>query len=400
MNIPQRRKLEWSVIILILPLGVVMMMCVGQLAIRMAPTWTVNGEMNSSIDPESAPKESALVVPPISSDILTPVSWWDTFLTPSADSDGSFVFPPFIKFEPSASPTVTASVSPTESPTIAVTRTPTVTATTPSVTVTGTKKATNTPTPTYTYTPTLTPTNTLSPTPTYTYTPTLTPTDTPSPTPSYTPTPSPTPSICTDTSANNNGGPLPCIYPVVSTPAGSQVSVPGNVNVGAPNGSVSSPASGTYFVINLGGTPVIVNGPSDTAYDLVYYEWLNPSPTINLDSVIVGISTDPNGASFYVVFNWGDNIVDTNTNINMGNLPATPAGCTDVECDNQTINTSNLTPTPPSPGGILIDVDNASSAPPTGSYQYLVIQAPVGDDDGGLDIDSVQVIEVPPVPTP
>jgi hypothetical protein len=82
VNSNQKRR-DWSIIIFILPLGLVMMMCVGQLAVRMSPNWSVSGEMNSSLDPESAPKQNALIVPPISSDILTPMSWWDTF--PHAD---------------------------------------------------------------------------------------------------------------------------------------------------------------------------------------------------------------------------------------------------------------------------------------------------------------------------
>src|SRR5689334_22016932 len=100
MKVMQQRKRDWNIIIFILPLGVVMMMCVGQLAIRTAPSWTVDADMRSSLDPETAPKQNALIVPPISNDILAPMSWWDTFLTPSTDSGGGIVFPPFITFEP------------------------------------------------------------------------------------------------------------------------------------------------------------------------------------------------------------------------------------------------------------------------------------------------------------
>src|SRR6187551_3493424 len=135
-DLKQKRR-DWGLIILILPLGVVMMMFVGQLAIRMAPSWSVAGEMNSSLDPETAPKQNALIIPPISSDILTPMSWWDTFLTPSGDSGGGVVFPPFITFEPSLTPTSTVSASPT---TPSLSATPSITATPPLPTWTPTKK--------------------------------------------------------------------------------------------------------------------------------------------------------------------------------------------------------------------------------------------------------------------
>jgi hypothetical protein len=183
-------------------------------------------------------------------------------------------------------------------------------------------------------------------------------------------------------------------------PQGTLITPPPDVNVGLPDDKVESISNGTYFVLYLDGTPLFVNGPSDTNYDLVYYEWLNPSPTIYLDTVIVGITNDPTGASFYIVFHWGDNQPDTNSNIDYNNLTSAPNGCTDLECDNQSIDTSNLTPTAPAFGGILIDVDNAASAPPIGTYEYIVIQAPPADTDGGTDIDSVQITEVPAAPTP
>jgi hypothetical protein len=408
MNMTQdKRRRDWSIIILMLPLGVAMMMCVGQQAIRMSPNWSVSGDMNSLLDPESAPRQNALVVPPISSDILTPVTWWETFLTPSNENDTVVVFPPFITFEPSASPTVTASPtgSTTPSPTAtSLTATPTPTTPTPTK-----KPDDSTPTPPTTcqnpsasnfggplpcvFPPTTCTdplaTNNGGPLP-CTYPPTTCTdplaTNNGGPLPCVYP-----PTTCTDPLANNNGGPLPCIYPVTSTPVGAVTAVPGGYNYGTPSGGAAVIPDGYYVVINL-PTPIVVNGPSDTNYDFVYYE-LAASPGVNMDRVILSISK--NNIDYYVVFNWGDGIPDTNSNV--GDV----AGAED---DNQPINSSELHGTAPQDTGILVDVDNAPSNPPTGNYNYLAIQVPtpapaaVPPNNGtdGADVNSVEVIEVAP----
>ncbi|HET7145362.1 MAG TPA: hypothetical protein VFI68_15180, partial [Anaerolineales bacterium] len=152
-------------------------------------------------------------------------------------------------------------------------------------------------------------------------------------------------------------------------------------NTGAPDGSLGTISDGSYIVINLSPSPIIVNGPSDTNYDFVYYE--QPSgPGIQMDRVILSISTD--NTTYYVVFNWGDGNSDANSNISN----VAPEG------DNQPINSSQLY----GATGVLVDVDNASSHPPVGSYQYLAIQAPSPGSSDDLVMDSVQVIEVTPTP--
>ena len=158
-------------------------------------------------------------------------------------------------------------------------------------------------------------------------------------------------------------------------------------------------SDGTYVVIDLGtGNGVQVNGTSDTNYDLVYYE-MPGCGSICMDQVVIGISNDPNGNTYYVVFNWGDGTPDMNTNV--GDVAGT-------EVDNYAIPTSELYGTPPYQNGILIDVDSASSNPPIGLYQYLVLLEvepanPADDIDGddGADIDAIQIVEVAnPTATP
>jgi hypothetical protein len=382
-NIKQKRR-DWSLIILILPLGVAMMLCVGQLAIRMAPNWSVSGEMNSSLDPETAPKQNALIIPPISSDILTPVSWWGTFLTPSDDSGGGVVFPPFITFEPSLTPTDTASPSPT---TPSPTSTVTATGTPPSPTPTATKK----PKDDTCQNPSAN--NFGGPLP-CTFPPT-TCTD-PAATNNGGPLPCTyPPTTCTDPAASNNGFALPCRYPVTSTPVGIVATVPPQTTIGTPDGNVGGVSDGNYFVLAL-ITPIVVNGPPDTNYDFVYYERATGGG-IDFDSVVISISMD--NSTYYMVFNWGDGAPDNNSNV--GDVVTN----TGTENDNQHIDASELHdpdgagPAPDT--GILVDVDNAPSNPPPGNYFYVAIQAPAAppsSGNDGADLDSIEVVENTPAP--
>jgi hypothetical protein len=149
-------------------------------------------------------------------------------------------------------------------------------------------------------------------------------------------------------------------------------------------------SNGGYTVIDLGTNPIIVNGPSDTNYDLVYYENQNEFGNIWMDQIIIGISQFSNGGSFYVVFFWGDGIPDNNSNV--GDVAAN-AG---AEVDNFEIEASELHGVPPTQTGILIDVDNAVSAPPIGIYRYIVIQVPVlPGGDGNAGFDSIDIVNEP-----
>jgi hypothetical protein len=432
VNSEQKRR-DWSIIIFILPLGLVMMMCVGQLAVRMSPNWSVSGEMSSSLDPENAPKQNALIVPPISSDILTPMSWWDTFLTPGS---GEVEFPPFVTFEPTLTPSVTATPSETTSPTVSPTGSLTTTPTPPTLTPTktGTPKPPNICTDTNAtnyggplpcvYPPTTCTdplaTNNGGPLPCV-YPPTTCTdplaTNNGGPLPCvYPPTtctdplatnnggPLPCvypPTTCTDPLANNNGGPLPCIYPSPTALVGTEVTPPPQIGVGTPEGGIGTINDGDYIVITLSATPIVVNGPSDINYDFVYYEQGQscgmpacPSGTgIQMDSVIISISMDD--VVYYVVFNWGDGTPDNNSNV--GDVTTN----TGTENDNQNIDSSEVHGTAPEDTGVLVDVDNAPSNPPPGDYWYVAIQAPVAppaDGNDGIGMDSIEIAENTPTP--
>lgn len=341
-----RERRDWTLLIFIIPIGILFMVAAGQVAIRLVPEWSVNAGMQSNLDLSDLPKQQSAPLQPVLPAILTPLGWLDTFLTPGAGHSDQVLFPSFVIFEPSATPEVTLAP-----PTVATQPSPTA------------------PTPTQ---PTV-----VSPPPTGTKEP-----------PDgggETPTPSPSPSA-----------PPPVVLPpVVSTPTGTYVdSSPwmefalsdldgglGTFNIG----------NGTYVVLDLGATPIEVEGASDTNYDLVYYELENPSGYISMDQVIIGISRFSNGSSYYAVLNWGDGEADTNTNIGDVSGP---------EYDNQAIDVDELYGPVGYQTGVLIDVDNASSHPPAGFYRYLVIVAPVPStpDDGtqvdaGTHVDFVEIVD-------
>jgi hypothetical protein len=351
MITPTRERRDWTLLVFIIPIGIILMLIAGQVAIRLVPEWSVNAGMQSNLDPNNLPMQQSGPVQPILPAILTPLGWFDTFLTPGAGGSGDqdIAFPPFVVFEPSATPVVT-----NPPPTVVTTQPP---PTVPTVTdsptvvvppVTGTKPPVDeTSTP-----PTSTP-----------------PTSTP---------PTATPPTATATS-------------IVSTPTGAPViPAPANI-VGPPNLSIYSLEDGQYIVLDLGSTPIIVNGPSDTGYDMVYYEMYNlDCGGVCMDEIVVGISQVSNGSSYYEVFNWGDDVPDMNTNV--GDV-ADVAG---AELDNQEIPTSELYGPILYQTGIAINVDGATSNPPLGSYQYVVILSPEGGSGQSAEINAIEVLPDPP----
>jgi len=389
MKTPTREQRDWTLLVFIIPLAIILMLIAGQIAIRFAPLWSINAEMRSNLDPNLAPKRQTGLVQPIGPGILTP---YDENLTPDPDSGESIAFPPFVVIELDTTSSVTPSPEPTESPTIQVTASSpptlveTATLDTNNLTVaytlvipTETIRVRRTTAATITSTPTATPTNTS------TVAPTRTSTLTPTATLTFTATATRTATL-TSTSTSTNTPTSTATFTATATST-----LPVGIDIGPPNGDHTTgfPVNGSSLILDLGSTPIIVNGPSDTNYDFVYYEWGNGTPPdVFLDCVILSISID--GIAFYPVFYWGDGIPDNNSNVWM--FPP--------ENDNQQIPFAALYGTPPLQSGILVDVDNSSlSNPPNGSYRYLKIEvpllAPVSDNGDGVDIDAIEVTEVP-----
>ncbi len=348
MKEKEHESRDLGLMVLILLLGLLFMLVAGQKATQLLPDWSIPADMNSNLDPNARfrSRSESGGLEPLRPEILTPPTWNDSYLTPMPDGAAVETTITVVVFDPSATPSVTPSTSPTTT-----------------VTVTSTPNPTNTPTSTTTTVPTNTNTGDKDP------------------------RPSPTPSL------------PPPVTSTIDTSTLSEIAPPpADLDVGSPDGTAANLNSGTYTVVDVtqgGVDPAItVVGPSDTNYDLVYYEW-DTGSGIMLDDVIVGISQDSDGDPYYEVFNWGDGNPDENTSADTGDLGVDPS-----EIDNQAIAYSDLYPDPPAPGpqtGILIDVDNADSHPPPGDYPYVVIISPSTGGDAA-QVDAVELVDEPPPP--
>jgi hypothetical protein len=391
-NTGKRERRDWTLLIFIIPVGILLIIIVGQLAARLLPFWSVNAGMRSNLEPNPESARPFALLEPILPQILTPMAWIDIYLTPGAEIS----FPPFLTFEPSATP----------SPTVA---TPTATGTAPTPTATP-----STPVPTSSSTtgtpPTNTPPDGNTETPTTGTPATGTPT-TGTPTTGTPTTGTPTtgtPTTGTPTTGTPSATPTtPSPTGVVSTvpPSYSQVT-PAPTEIGTtPDNSAYQLVDGTYVVINLS---VVVGGTPDNNYDLVFYEF-NNGGVVFLDWVIIGISNSPLGGDYYEVFNWGNSSPDTNTNVDTANLDPSSDCPSNTECNDRHFNDDPNNPSEPSNpnslyngSGVLIDVDSASSSPPPGQYDYIVIISPLVTGEApnnGSQVDAIQTVEIP-TPTP
>jgi len=346
MKVPmQHERRDWALLVFILPLGIVLMLLAGQLAIRLLPNWSVFADISSNVNPGDYLNEQPDSFAPVRPEILTPMAWEASFLTPEGTNTEPTVVP-LVVLDPSSTPTATpvASATPSPSPT-PPTETPSATAS-PPVTASPTRKPRETDPP---------------------------PTATPSPTSS----PPPTSTAVT----------LPTVTPAAGEP---DVQAP-------PDNTIFTLPDGYAIIIDLGiVNAIIVTGNPEPNYDLVYYERLLTSPApnhIQMDWIQIDVAVAPTGPA-YTVFFWGNGVRDTNTNVDTADI-----GVPTAEVDNQIIPASNLYGTSPQTG-ILIDVDGAPTPPPPNIYQFVIISAPTGAGSGndGTDIDAVQTVDVTPSP--
>ena len=235
MRTSTRERRDWTLLIFIIPIGIILMLIAGQIAVRLVPIWSINAGMQSNLDPNNLSQQQQNgIVQPVLPAILTPLGWLDTFLTPGADSGNqNVVFPPFVVFEPTATPAITLpppTVATTPPPPTSVTVSPTMVVIPPT---TGTQKPPEGGTSATTAVPTAT-----------------------------TAVPTATTAVPTATTAVPTGFP--------STPFGTQVmSTPAGLNIGAPNGTISGLSDNNYYVIDLGSSQsnqIYVTGSSETNY--------------------------------------------------------------------------------------------------------------------------------------
>jgi hypothetical protein len=341
MRATEHERQDWSVVITILVLGFLLVIAAGRLALRFAPSWSMNTNMESHLDPNSPYLTSRPngLIEPVDPAILTQPGWIDEFLTPGVSIITGTPFPTLQTTSPSLSPVPTTVSSATNTPVIAASPTNTF------VFIIFTPTSTKKPKPTKTNPPSTvtidTPTATATQTPTFTDTPT---------TPSLTATPTATQT--------------PIIIPTDSTPPEIGTTPDGNV--------YDLPAGGTLTL----GINLIANG--DSSFDLAYYERA-AGAGIFLDWMVVEIS---DGTNWYTVFYWGDEFADTNSNMNFNILsnPQTPQ-----ETDQREILAGELY----NSSGIAIDID---AIVPPGTYSYIRFTAPAGDADNQTEIDAIEVL--------
>lgn len=154
---PEKKRRDWIIVLIILLFGLLCVIVAGGWAIRFAPTWKLNTNMGSNIDPNSNFQSNRPnnFLEPIDPAILTQPVWLNVFLTPGASSQIDTPAPLL--------PTNTPPATNTTAPTAVISPTFTVTAILPS------------PTNTVIYYPPPPPTNTKKPPPPPPPSPTNTP---------------------------------------------------------------------------------------------------------------------------------------------------------------------------------------------------------------------------------
>ncbi len=424
-------------ILLIVPLGVLCMFLAGQAATRFSPTWNVESDMGSDLDPDV--DFAALPIPnliePIDANILTQPVWGDLFLTPNAiiPTRISPTLAPTLQVQPTIQPTL---IIPTDNPT-AIPPPPTIIVLPP---------PTRPPPPPPTVPPPLSANLgitkndgilTYLPGATVQYTITAsnagpnnvtgaTVTDIFDTTRLLNITWSCSALGGASCTANGTGN----INDSVNLPAGASVTYVVNAGIygtasgdlvnsasishgsiadpdpsnnsqidtdmestepdfGLPDGDFFDPGDGISATFLL-PVAIIADGDIGTP-DFVYYEYLFDPTEVLMDWVQIEISTDQ--AIWYTVFFWGNCtppdppggapgscIADTNTNVNINVIGG-------YESDNRSFNPANLY----NASGVTIDVDGIV---PPGNYFYLRITAPIiGGSNGygdGLTMDAIQ----------
>lgn len=156
-----------------------------------------------------------------------------------------------------------------------------------------------------------------------------------------------------------------------------------------PVGNIGGTQDGITDIVTPGNSitftfssPLVVNGHA--SYDLVYYELPNGTG-IQMDIVVLEIG---DGSNWYTILYWGDDIADTNSNMDISVLGG-------AETDN-----SDFTSPPAgllyNGTGILIELDGVV---PQGTYPYVrLISPPTApylsgvDLDGGCEADAIVIL--------
>ena len=351
MKAPEQERRDWFIIPLILGIGFLCVIVAGQWALRFSPSWKLNTNMESNLDPNSdfLTRKPSGFIEPVDPSILTEPVWINLFLTPGAS---------FITGTPFPEATITSSF---------------ITSTTPIniASTTNTNIAIASPTNTFVYFP-LTSSSTSKPKPTatsttfsiYTSTPTVAVTS------SWTSTPTPTQSA----TATSTSTP-----PATTTPTPTNTPDLSEPDFGGPDGNTTTLGSGNWVEYNLSG--FLLDGNS--SWDTVYYEWEEASSAgkIHLGAVRIEVY-DQTTAAWYEIYNWGDGAADTNASYNNSNS----------EPDGFPIDKSLLYGAPPLNTGIAIDIDTPAAGQ-GGSIGDLITKIRITSlSSANCDVDSLQML--------
>ena len=331
MKAVERGRNDWIVVLIVLVIGFLCVLAAGQLALRFAPGWRLNTNMDSHLDPNSdfLTYQPSGFIEAVDPSILTQPSWLNIVLTPGASFATGTPFP---------------SIHTTSSPVPTIVPSMTTTAVVPT-----------------------SPTNTL-----VYFPPTRTATSRPSPISTTTSTQVPTlPTTLANTATETATG----TATATATPTVTSEPLPPEIGTN-PDGKIYTLASGGTLTLNI---TTFVNDDIGVP-DLVYYEFDNMG-LVYMDWVIIQVG---DGLNWYSVFNWGDNIADSNTNLDFNSLPPpTIPPFSPQEADTRAIPLSSFR----NNSGIEIDLD---SFVPQGIYSWILIIAPIGDADNQLEIDAIE----------
>ena len=361
MKAPERERRDWFVIPLILGIGFLCVIVAGQWALRFSPSWKVNADMESNLDPNSdfLTRRPSGFTEPVDPSILTEPSWINLFLTPGA----SFVTgTPFPKVTTTSDIQLTVTHTSTPISLISATNTAIVIPSSTNTfiysppTSSSTPKAKPSSTAFPAYTTTITSAVTASSTSASSATQTYTATSTPSSTPTSTPTPTTT-----------------LIQTFTNTPDASEP------DFGGPDGNTTTLGNSVYVEFNLSG--FLLDGNS--SWDAVYYEKeeVSSAGKIHLGRVRIEVY-DQTTSAWYTIYYWGDGVADTNASYNNGNS----------EPDGFPVDKSQLSGPSPLNTGIAIDIDTPAIGQ-GGSVGDSITKIRITSlSNANCDIDSLQML--------
>jgi hypothetical protein len=316
----EHERYDWIIILIILLIGFLCMLAAGQWALRFSPSWKLNADMESNLDPNSdfLTRKPSGFIEPVDPAILTNPVWINVFLTPGASFTTATALP---------KTTGTSFTTPI---------------------TTGTLPATQTTVSITTASPANTAVVTLSPTNAIIFFP-PSPTSTPKPQPADTSTATSTStsvSISTTTPPASPTSTATLTSTFTFTPASMFTNTPdpSEPDFGGPDANTLVFGNGVWVEFNLSGFLLDGNSP----WDVVYYEKEEASSAgkIHMGAVLIEVY-DQTTAAWYTVYNWGDGIADANASYNNGNS----------EPDSFPVEMSLLGGVPPLNTGIAIDID-------------------------------------------